>query len=85
MATEAEVKALLESRLPCLCGCGGFPKGKKARFVPGHDARYHSAQKKAAKATESPEAPANPPDRPQSPARPRAAKGDTSRAAGSEA
>ncbi len=33
---------------PCLCGCGGFPKGKKARFLPGHDTRYHAAQKKAA-------------------------------------
>src|SRR5262245_23356962 len=35
-------------REPCLCGCGGTPKGKKSRFSPGHDARYHAAQKKAA-------------------------------------
>ena len=35
-------------RAPCLCGCGGFPKGPKSRFIPGHDARYHAAQKKAA-------------------------------------
>jgi hypothetical protein len=35
-------------REPCLCGCGGFPKGAKSRFIPGHDARYHSAQKKSA-------------------------------------
>lgn len=34
-------------RPPCLCGCGGFPKGPKSRFFPGHDARFHSAQKKA--------------------------------------
>jgi len=33
------------NRAPCLCGCGGFPKGKKARFLPGHDARYHARQK----------------------------------------
>lgn len=24
----------------CLCGCGGLTKG--GRFIPGHDARYHS-------------------------------------------
>lgn len=24
---------------PCQCGCGGQPKGKRSRFVPGHDAR----------------------------------------------
>ncbi len=35
-------------REPCLCGCGGFPKGAKARFIPGHDARFHAAQKAAA-------------------------------------
>ncbi len=23
----------------CLCGCGGSPKGKNSRFLPGHDAR----------------------------------------------
>lgn len=27
-------------RPSCLCGCGGTPSGKKARFIPGHDARY---------------------------------------------
>lgn len=32
----------------CLCGCGGMTKG--GRFLPGHDARYHAAQKKAAAA-----------------------------------
>lgn len=29
----------------CLCGCGERTKG--GRFRPGHDARYHAAQKKA--------------------------------------
>lgn len=24
----------------CPCGCGGWPKGQKARFAMGHDARY---------------------------------------------
>ena len=38
----------IDSRPPCLCGCGGFPKGPTSRFLPGHDARYYSAQKKAA-------------------------------------
>lgn len=35
------------TRAACVCGCGGFPAGKKARFLPGHDARYHAAQKRA--------------------------------------
>jgi len=30
----------------CLCGCGETTKG--GRFRPGHDARYHAAQKRAA-------------------------------------
>ena len=25
--------------LGCQCGCGGQPKGKKSRFLPGHDMR----------------------------------------------
>lgn len=33
------------NRPPCECGCGGFPKGKKSRFIPGHDAKLHSRQK----------------------------------------
>lgn len=39
--------------LPCTCGCGGTTKG--GRFLPGHDARYHSALAKAeaAKAAEA--------------------------------
>lgn len=27
------------SRKPCECGCGKIPKGKTARFLPGHDLR----------------------------------------------
>jgi hypothetical protein len=34
-------------RAGCLCGCGGFPKGKRSRYVPGHDARHASALRKA--------------------------------------
>ena len=30
----------------CKCGCGGMTKG--GTFLPGHDARYHAAQAKAA-------------------------------------
>lgn len=29
------------SRPPCLCGCGGYPKGKTSRFLPGHDRHPH--------------------------------------------
>lgn len=43
----AEALESKPDRDPCLCGCGGYPKGAKARFIPGHDARYHAAQKKA--------------------------------------
>lgn len=35
---------------PCLCGCGGQTM---RRFVPGHDARYHAAIKRAAKEQEA--------------------------------
>ena len=74
MPTHAET-----TRPPCVCGCGGTPKGKKARFLPGHDARYHARIKAealavfdAAKAAEDP-AVANRPSRaPKS----RAVKGD---------
>lgn len=30
----------------CKCGCGGMTKG--GMFLPGHDARFHAAEKKAA-------------------------------------
>ena len=31
---------------PCLCGCGGTPKGKKSLFLVGHDARLHGELKR---------------------------------------
>lgn len=30
-------------RPPCLCGCGNYPRGKRSRFLPGHDQRIDSA------------------------------------------
>jgi hypothetical protein len=36
-----------EDRLLCQCGCGEMPKGKKSKFLPGHDARWYSAQKQS--------------------------------------
>ena len=30
----------------CGCGCGDSPKGKRSRFIPGHDARLHSLRLK---------------------------------------
>jgi hypothetical protein len=44
---EQEPPAIATGRPACLCGCDGFPKGKKARYLPGHDAKHHAAQKKA--------------------------------------
>lgn len=42
----AAPRAIVEGTGPeCLCGCGERTKG--GRFRPGHDARYHAAQKKA--------------------------------------
>jgi hypothetical protein len=38
-------------RAPCGAGVVAHPKGKNARFLPGHDARWHSAQKRAAART----------------------------------
>jgi hypothetical protein len=32
----------------CQCGCGGQPKGKRSRFLPGHDAKAAAARKAAA-------------------------------------
>ncbi len=26
-------------RAPCLCGCGAYPRGRRSRFMPGHDQR----------------------------------------------
>lgn len=28
-------------RRPCECGCGGYPKKAKSRFLPGHDMKRH--------------------------------------------
>jgi hypothetical protein len=28
---------------PCLCGCGDYPRGKRSRFMPGHDQRINPA------------------------------------------
>ncbi len=50
MATRKATQAPTpEVRPACLCGCGGTPKGKTSRFISGHDARYHSALKRAEK------------------------------------
>ena len=55
-ATPTEAK----ERAACLCGCGGFPSKFSSRFLPGHDARYHAALKRAAKEQVEVEAPAKP-------------------------
>ena len=34
---------------PCQCKCGGTTKG--GRFLPGHDARYHAAERRIAAGT----------------------------------
>ena len=74
------------AHLACVCGCGGLPKGAKSHFIPGHDARYHAAQKKAASEV-SPAAPTNvnEPPRPRRAKRAAAGHDGTSRAAGSDA
>ena len=40
-------------RVACRCGCGETPKGKKARFIPGHDARLRGILLRAIGAAES--------------------------------
>jgi precorrin-8X/cobalt-precorrin-8 methylmutase len=30
-------------RAACLCGCGGHPRGRRSRFMPGHDQRIDPA------------------------------------------
>ncbi len=37
-ATETDAKQAAPRR-PCMDGCGGFPKGRRANFLPGHDAK----------------------------------------------
>jgi hypothetical protein len=67
------------TRPPCVCGCGGTPKGKSARFLPGHDARYHARIKaEALAAFDAERASDNPaaPDRPARAPKSRAVKGD---------
>ncbi len=46
IAAQASVRPVLLGEKTCLCGCGGTTQ---RRFVPGHDARYHAAQKRAAR------------------------------------
>ena len=29
----------MQTRQPCLCGCGETPKGQSSRYLPGHDLR----------------------------------------------
>lgn len=41
----------------CGCGCGGSPRGKKSRFLPGHDARRHSVRARVAEAAAIPDEP----------------------------
>lgn len=49
--TEPEViETAIPPREPCLCGCGLTPLGKKARFIPGHDAKLRSRLVNAARA-----------------------------------
>jgi hypothetical protein len=83
---ELDLRPVVEERPPCACGCGGSPAGKKSRYLPGHDARHLSAQKRAA-VEAAPAAPVavNAQDRPRRAVRPPKAKESTARAAGSEA
>jgi hypothetical protein len=84
--TNPEPAVPENTRPECLCGCGGTPRGKNARFLPGHDARFHAAQKKAAvEAAPVTPVPASAPDRPARAAKSRAVKDGTSETAGSKA
>ena len=31
-----------DERTPCECGCGGYPKSPRSRYLPGHDAKHLS-------------------------------------------
>lgn len=46
-ARQAQAEKQAKEQAPCLCGCGGVPKGGK--FLPGHDAKFHSMLKKQEK------------------------------------
>ena len=39
MTDVLKVKPPERPKTPCECGCGEYPKGKKSRFMPGHDLR----------------------------------------------
>ena len=39
VATKPKINA---DRKPCECGCGGFPAGKRSKFLPGHDMKLKS-------------------------------------------
>lgn len=69
---------VVETRPECLCGCGGTPKGKNARYLPGHDARHLSVMKKAA--AEAASEPKIAPDRPRRARRPAAVKESATKA-----
>ena len=34
----------------CMCGCGAAPRGRRSRFLPGHDARLRGILVRAADA-----------------------------------
>jgi hypothetical protein len=53
-AAVAKPKAVRKAKAgqDCGCGCGGTTKG--GRFLPGHDARFHAAERaKAAEAAQA--------------------------------
>jgi precorrin-8X/cobalt-precorrin-8 methylmutase len=39
----ANAASASNTRQPCLCGCGDFPRGRYSRFMPGHDQRINPA------------------------------------------
>jgi hypothetical protein len=39
MTGVLKVRQPEQGRKLCECGCGQLPKGKKSRFLPGHDLR----------------------------------------------
>ena len=45
--TKPKVKVADKAQPACKCGCGEHTKG--GQFRPGHDARYHAAQRAAGK------------------------------------
>lgn len=45
IALEAIIADTKNDKRECLCGCGGSPKGKRSRYLPGHDAKHAAARK----------------------------------------